>query len=78
VKCSVKRPIKELRAFERIHLKPGEKKTVAFALPATALAFYDVNKKDFVVEPGEFEVMVGGSSEDIRAKNRFEVTAAGK
>ena len=78
VKCSVKRPIKELRAFERIHLKPGEKKTVAFALPASALAFYDVNKKDFVVEPGEFEVMVGGSSEDIRAKNRFEVTAAGE
>ena len=72
-KSGVKRPIKELRGFERIHLKPGERKTVTFALPAAALAFYDVNKKDFVVEPGEFDVLVGGSSEDVRARDRFAV-----
>ena len=79
VECSVKRPSKELRGFERISLKPGEKKTVTFALPADALAFYDEKKKhDFVVEPGAFEALVGSSSEDIRVRGRFEVTAVGE
>lgn len=74
VQASVKRPKKELRGFERISLKPGEKRNVAFSLPAEKLSFYDVGKKAFVVEPGAFEVMVGSSSEDIRAKGNFEVS----
>jgi beta-glucosidase len=77
VEASVKRPKKELRGFERISLKPGEKKTVSFPLPAEKLSFYDVKSKSFVVEPGQFEVLVGSSSEDIRAKGRLEVTTAG-
>ena len=68
VEASVKRPKKELRGFERISLKPGERKTVSFTLPAEKLSFYDVKSKSFVVEPGQFEVMIGSSSEDIRAK----------
>jgi len=76
VECSVKRPVKELRGFERISLKPGEKKTVTFTLLADALAFYDEKTKhDFVVEPGVFDVLVGSSSADIRAKGQIEVTA---
>lgn len=73
VEASVKRPSKELRGFERITLKPKEKKTVSFALPATALAFYDEKTKKFVVEPGAFDVMVGSSSDDIRLKGTLEV-----
>ncbi len=73
VKSSVVRPEKELKAFQKIELKPGEKKTVSFALTQYALSFYDVSKKKFVVEPGEFEILVGESSRDIRLKSRFEV-----
>ena len=78
VQSSVKRPAKELRGFERISLKPGEKRTLAFTVPAEKLAFYDVNKKAFAAEPGAFEAMVGSSSEDIRARRGFEVTSAGQ
>ncbi len=61
---SVTRPVKELKGFQKIWLAPGETKTVALDLtPQDALAFYDVNMK-FVVEPGEFEIMLGSSSRD--------------
>ena len=60
---SVTRPVKELKGFERVSLRPGERKTVAFDITPESLAFYDVNMK-YVVEPGEFEVMVGSSSRD--------------
>ncbi len=73
VACSVKRPGKELRGFERVTLRPGEKKTVTFTLQAEKLAFYDVTTHGFVVEPGAFNVLVGSSSEDIRAKGQLEV-----
>jgi len=73
LECSVKRPARELRGFARIGLQPGEQKTVAFPLPAEKLAFYDERTHGFLVEPGAFEVMVGGSSEDIRLKGTFEV-----
>ena len=73
VASSVRRPLKELRGFERVALRPGEKKAVTFALPAEKLAFYDVKTRGFVVEPGAFEVLVGSSSEDIRVKGQFEV-----
>jgi len=75
VQCSVKRPVKELRGFQRISLQSGEKKAVTLELPAQKLAFYDVKTHGFVVEPGAFEVMVGGSSEDIRLKGGLEVVA---
>jgi beta-glucosidase len=60
---SVTRPVKELKGFERVNLRPGESKTVAFDITSESLAFYDVNMR-YVVEPGEFEVMVGSSSRD--------------
>jgi beta-glucosidase len=70
---SVKRPSKELRGFERIALRPGQKKTVAFTLPVKKLAFWDVKTHRFLVEPGAFDVMVGSSSEDIRVQTRIRV-----
>ena len=73
VESSVKRPVKELRGFERINLKPAEKRTVNFSLKGQQLAFYDVDKHIFVVEPGMFDVLVGSSSEDIRLAGQFEI-----
>ena len=74
VEASVKQPKKQLVAFERISLKPGEKKTVSFSVPAERFAFWDARKKAFVVEPGAFNVWVGASSQDIRLKGEFQVT----
>jgi beta-glucosidase len=60
---SVTRPVKELKGFQKIALQPGEAKTVTLEIPSDSLAFYDVRMK-YVVEPGEFEIMVGNSSRD--------------
>jgi beta-glucosidase len=75
VKSSVKRPLKELRGFRRVRLKPGEAKAVTFTLPAESLAYYDVGRHGFVVEPGRFDLLVGSSSADIRARGQIEVLA---
>jgi beta-glucosidase len=60
---SVTRPIRELKGFQKISLEPGETRTVEFEITADSLAFFDVNMK-YVVEPGDFEIMVGTSSRD--------------
>lgn len=60
---SVARPVKELKGFERVALRAGESKDVTFDITPDRLAFYDIDMKR-TVEPGDFEVMVGGSSED--------------
>jgi beta-glucosidase len=78
MECSVVRAARELRGFQRVRLKPGEKTTVSLEVPARKLAFWDETTHAFVVEPGAFEVMVGASSADIRARDRVEVTAAGR
>ena len=71
--ASSPRPVKELKGYKRICLQPGEKKMVTFHLPIDQLAFYDEELK-LVVEPGEVEIMLGGSSEDIRLRGRIEIT----
>jgi beta-glucosidase len=60
---SVTRPIKELKGFSKVQLEPGESTTVTLDITPDALAFYDVNMKH-VVEPGDFEIMIGTSSRD--------------
>ncbi len=60
---SVTRPVKELKGFTKIFLQPGETKTVMLEITRESLAFWDVKMK-YVVEPGEFEIMVGNSSRD--------------
>ncbi len=70
---SVARPVKELKGFERVALKAGESKEVSFTITPDRLAFYDIHMQK-TVEPGEFEIMVGGSSEDAHLlKTKFEV-----
>ena len=68
---------KNLRGFERIHLKPGETRSVSFTLTPDDLSLWDRDMK-FVVEPGMFRVMIGSSSEDIRLKGEFEILPEGK
>jgi beta-glucosidase len=70
--ATVSRPVQELKGFRKIALKPGEKKTVQFTLTPEDLSLLDRNLER-VVEPGEFRVMVGHSSADIRLKGSFEV-----
>lgn len=57
IAASVSRPVRELRAFQRVHLKPGERKTVEFSLPATELAFYN-DQMQLATEPGKFHLWV--------------------
>jgi beta-glucosidase len=63
---SVTRPVKELKAFRRITLEPGEKRTVTFDIGVEQLAFFD-RAMEWVVEPGEFELLVGSSSAQLEA-----------
>ena len=60
---SVTRPVKELKGFRKVWLKPGETKTVEIEIGRDALAFHDINM-EYTVEPGDFEIMVGSSSRD--------------
>jgi beta-glucosidase len=64
---SVTRPIKELKGFKKVNLTPGELKNVKLRLSADALKFYNQNM-EYVIEPGEFEIMIGASSNDIKLK----------
>ncbi|MCS7138761.1 MAG: glycoside hydrolase family 3 C-terminal domain-containing protein, partial [Crenarchaeota archaeon] len=70
--ASVARPVKELKRFQRVRLKPGESRRIVFSLTADDLALLDVNMRR-IVEPGEFKIMVGASSEDIRLQSSLNV-----
>ena len=65
VKCSVERPAKELKGYEKTFIKRGATKRVTVTLTDEAFRFYDVENHGFVVEPGEFRIMVGTSSADL-------------
>ncbi|GAG81188.1 unnamed protein product, partial [marine sediment metagenome] len=69
---SLAKPVKELKRFRRVTLKPGEKEKVSFTLASEDLLSYDADM-NLVIEPGIFEVMLGASSEDIRLKGNFKV-----
>lgn len=62
---SVTRPVKELKGFEKIFLKAGESKEVSFKINSELLKFYNYNL-DYVCEPGDFDVMIGGNSRDVK------------
>lgn len=65
VESSMIRPEKELKGFEKVELQPGEEKTVSFTLNNRSFAYYNVELKDWHVETGEFEILVGKSSREI-------------
>jgi beta-glucosidase len=67
------RPNLTLRAFQRVHLRPGQTKTVRFSVPAQDLAHWDVTRGRWVVEGGTYDVLVGASSADIRQRGSVRV-----
>jgi beta-glucosidase len=73
--ASLPRPEKELKGFARISLQPGETGTVTHELDMRALAFFDDAQAAWIAEAGTFDVLVGASSEDIRARASFRLTA---
>jgi beta-glucosidase len=73
VASTVIRPEKELKGFEKIELQPGEEKIVTFQLDKRSYAYYNVDLKDWHVESGEFEILIGKSSRDIVLKDCIQV-----
>jgi beta-glucosidase len=71
---SVPRPMKELKGFARVELKPGETKRVTLSLDRRAFSFYNVSKRDWTAEPGQFSILVGGSSSQIALQGKFLFT----
>ena len=68
VKCSVDRPVKELKAFQKVSLNPGETKTVTLTTDKRALSFWDEESGDWKAEPGDFMVLAGDASDNLPCK----------
>jgi beta-glucosidase len=62
----IDRPAHELKGFQRVVLKAGETKMVEFSVDRAALSYWSPEKKDWVAEPGRFEIQIGASSRDIK------------
>jgi beta-glucosidase len=73
VKSSLPRPVKELKGFRKVFLKPGESQTVFVPLDRRAFAFYDPQRRGWLAEQGDFRIMVGSSSRDIRLRGDFKL-----
>ena len=73
VQSSIDRPVKELKNFEKVYLKAGETKTVTFEVDAQDLSYFDADKHEWVAEPGDFKVLLGSTSEDIRSTVNFKL-----
>ncbi|AFD05220.1 glycoside hydrolase family 3 C-terminal domain-containing protein [Solitalea canadensis] len=73
LKSSLPRPVKELKGFEKVSLKPGETKTVTITVDKAALSFFDDKKHEWVAEPGDFEALIGASSANIKTKTAFKL-----
>ncbi len=73
--ASVPRPAKELKGFAKVQLRPGETKQVVLALNRRAFSFFDVKKHDWSFEPGEFAILIGSSSADIKLQKSIRLNA---
>ena len=71
LKSSLPRPVKELKGFKKVYLQPGESRDVSITIGGDALSFYDDSKHCWVAEPGDFEALLGTSSDRIASKVRF-------
>ena len=72
-KASVDRPMKELKAFRKVFLNPGESRAVTMTIGRDALSFYDETKGQWTAEPGQFEALVGTASDQLSGKCTFEL-----
>ncbi len=73
---TVPRPAKELKGFSKVNLGPGETKRITIALDGRALSYYDVNAKQWRADAGDFDVLIGRSSEQIELRGKLKLTAA--
>jgi beta-glucosidase len=71
---SLPRPVKELKGFAKVNLRAGESKHVALRLDRRAFPFYDVAEKDWHADSGEFNILIGGSSDNIQLRSNFKLT----
>ncbi len=71
VKSSLPRPQKELKAFQKVYLQPGERRQVNISIDKAALSFYDDTKQAWVAEPGDFEALIGPASDRLTQKVKF-------
>ena len=71
IESSLVRPVKELKAFQKVELQAGEKRNLRFTLTTQDFSFYSPARNGWVAEPGEFEIQVGSSSGDIRLQDTF-------
>ncbi len=72
-KSSVERPVKELKGFCKVSLKPGEEKEVSFTIDRSALSYFDAGSHQWMAEPGAFEAIVAASATDIRGRVEFKL-----
>jgi beta-glucosidase len=75
VNSSVPQPQLALCGFTRVHVKQGESKTVTVEVPAQRLRYWDTQTRQYVVEPGQYEFLVGAASDDIRLTLPMTITA---
>ena len=76
IESHLQRPEKELKAFAKVALEPDESKTITLSLDRMSFAYYDDLAHEWTAEAGEFEVLVGASSQDIRARAKFNLTTS--
>ena len=72
---SVSQPKLALCGFARVHLKAGESTPVALEIPAARLRYWDAPKKQYIVEPGDYELLIGAASDDLPLKLPLSVLA---
>ncbi len=71
----VPRPVKELKGFAKVNLKPGETRRVTLELNRRAFSYYDVEKHDWSADPGDFAILVGGSSDNLQLRGKFTLAS---
>lgn len=71
----VRRPIKELKGFDKVKLKPGESKEISFNIIAGDLAYYEPEIANWLTEPGDYQVLIGSSSDDIRLRDEINIAS---
>ena len=74
LKSSLQRPAKELKAFRKVFLQPGETQDVTLTIGTDALSYYDDAKQAWAIEPGDFAVFVGNASDNLPQKARFSLS----
>lgn len=71
IESKIDRPTKELKGFKKVSLNPDEEKTVEMTIDKNALSFFDPTTKEWIAESGEFEILIGSSSQDIKLSDKF-------